>query len=112
MSSRISFKGKVKIINEDYVLKEKNRDIKYLYDYLSSRDFYGYPDLIDESVDSYKFKYIKNNNYSKQNLSDKYRKTYYDIAAIIKDHLAIGANESEIDNMLKFYWEEDNNDKG
>lgn len=65
MSSRISFKGKAKIVNEEYVLKEKNRDIKYLYDYLSSRDFYGYPDLIDESIDSYKFKYIKNNNNTK-----------------------------------------------
>ena len=106
---RITYSGDV-IIDCEAINKTNMADNNKIWFYESCFSW-----LPANSPSCYSFgfvKYIKNNNYSKQNLSDKYRKTYYDIAAIIKDHLAIGANEYEIDNMLKFYWEEDSNEIG
>lgn len=60
MSSKIIYRGKAKIYVDDYVLKKKNNDIKYLYDYLESRNFFNYPNLLDEDNDYYKFEYMKN----------------------------------------------------
>ena len=49
---RYTIKGKSTLIETttgDYIIKEKNKDIKELYNYLKSRGFTNYPKLIDGS---------------------------------------------------------------
>ena len=49
---KYTIKGKVTILETtsgDYVVKEKNNDIKELYHYLESRNFYHFPRLIDDT---------------------------------------------------------------
>ena len=109
LHGRITYGGEV-IIDCESVDKVDNIGTSSIWFYKG--DFSWLPKN-ERSCYSFGFtKCVNNNNYSKQYLEDKYRKVYYDIAAIIKDHLAIGANEFEIDDMLKFYWEEDSNDIG
>lgn len=61
---KITVKGSVKIFNSsngNYVIKEKkNKDIKELYKYLSSRSFISFPKLIEDSRDGINvFEYIE-----------------------------------------------------
>lgn len=57
--SKITISGKSKIIDTSegkFVLKKKNKDIKSLYDYLNSRSFNSFPELVDELDDEYVYK--------------------------------------------------------
>ena len=60
--SKITLKGKTTIVDTSsgkYVIKQKNKDIKNLYNYLSSRDFKNYPQIIDEYDNNYVYEYLK-----------------------------------------------------
>lgn len=60
--NKITLTGKSKIIDDGetkYVIKEKNKDLKSLYDYLNTRQFRNYPEIINEDEDNYYFDYIK-----------------------------------------------------
>ena len=49
---RYTIKGKSTLIETtsgDYIIKEKNKDIKDLYNYLKSRGFTNFPKLVDAS---------------------------------------------------------------
>lgn len=64
---KISIKGKTKIFNctsGNYVIKEKkNKDIKELYNYLSSRNFMYYPKLIEDNRDEVNvYEYVEDNS--------------------------------------------------
>lgn len=59
--SKITISGKSKIVSTasgKYVIKEKNKDIKNLYKYLSSRSFSNYPNVIDEYDNNYVYEYL------------------------------------------------------
>ena len=50
---KITISGKSKIVDTDegrFVIKKKSKDIKSLYDYLHSRSFTSYPELLDELI--------------------------------------------------------------
>ncbi len=62
--NKITIKGKATIVDTEsgkYVIKEKQKDIKSLYNYLSSRDFTNYPQIIDEYDNNYVYEYLKDN---------------------------------------------------
>ena len=72
---KITKKGKVSIIETTegkYVIKEKNKNIKELFEYLKSRNFYNFPKLVDYSrsnIDIYEYK--EDYDYpSKQKIND------------------------------------------
>ena len=49
---RYTIKGKATLIETtsgDYIIKEKNKDLKELFNYLKSRGFINYPNLVDAS---------------------------------------------------------------
>ncbi|MDD2208454.1 MAG: hypothetical protein PHG03_00705 [Bacilli bacterium] len=63
--AKITLAGKTKILSSDdkkYVIKEKNKDLKSLYDYLNTRQFHNYPEIIDEDDNNYIFDYIDSVN--------------------------------------------------
>lgn len=65
--NRISKKGKVKIINNEYVEKEE-KDLNKIYDYLLSRDFTSFIPLTSHERSISKYKYIEDlsaNDYQK-----------------------------------------------
>ena len=52
--TKITISGKSHILTTNegkYVVKEKNKDIKSLYNYLNNRNFNKYPQIIDEYYD-------------------------------------------------------------
>ena len=58
---KITLAGKSTIVDTDsgkYVIKEKNKDLKGLFDYLDSRSFNSYPKIIDEYDNNYVYEYI------------------------------------------------------
>lgn len=60
---KITFKGNAKILsseNEKYVIKPKKKDLKSLYDYLRTRQFHQFPDIVEEDEENYVFSYIDN----------------------------------------------------
>lgn len=64
---KVSIKGKTKIFNctsGNYVIKEKkNKDIKELYNYLSSRNFTYYPKLIEDNREEVNvYEYVEDNS--------------------------------------------------
>lgn len=59
MANKISYKGKVKIVDDEYLTKEKQKDINYLYQFLEGNDYYNFPALLDEDEKNYKYKFIK-----------------------------------------------------
>ncbi len=68
---RYTYKGNAIIINTtsgDFVLKEKNdKNIKDLYNYLNSRNFNSFPNLIDDSrIDINVYQYIESVNMPKE----------------------------------------------
>ncbi len=60
--TKITINGKTKVFHngkQKYVIKEKNKDLKSLYDYLNTRQFHNYPEIVSENEDSYVFDYIE-----------------------------------------------------
>ncbi len=65
--NRISKKGKVKIIDNEYIEKEEN-DLSKIYEYLLSRDFTSFIPLINHERSISRYKYIEDlsiSNYQK-----------------------------------------------
>lgn len=63
--TKITINGKTRILSSEkrkYVAKQKNKDLKSLYDYLNTRQFRNYPEIIDEDNDNYYFDYIESVN--------------------------------------------------
>lgn len=59
--SKITISGKSKIVDTEsgkYVIKQKNKDIISLYDYLKTRSFNNYPKIIDEYDDNYVYEHV------------------------------------------------------
>jgi hypothetical protein len=63
--NKITLMGRSKIVDTSsgkYVIKEKNKDIKSLYDYLDNRNFDNYPKIIDEFDNNYVYEYLSDSN--------------------------------------------------
>ena len=58
MVNRITLKNSVKIINEEYVIKKKKKNLSNTYNYLLSRSFDYFPDVIKEDNEYIYYKYI------------------------------------------------------
>ena len=58
MINKITIKNNVRIINNDYVIKKKKKDITKTYNYLMSRSFNNFPEVIREDEDKIYYKYI------------------------------------------------------
>lgn len=58
MIKKITLKNGVKIINNEYVIKKKVNNLSEVYNYLLSRSFDYFPEVIDDSNDSISYKYI------------------------------------------------------
>ena len=58
MINKITIKNSVKIINNDYVIKNKNNNISKTYNYLLSRSFNNFPEIIHEDEKNIYYKYI------------------------------------------------------
>lgn len=59
--TKITISGKSHILTTNdgkYVVKEKNKDIKSLYNYLNNRNFNKYPQIIDEFDNKYVYEYL------------------------------------------------------
>ena len=60
---KITIKGRCKIIetsnSDKCVIKEKEKDLRSLHDYLKTRQFHNFPEIISEDEDNYIFDYIK-----------------------------------------------------
>ena len=63
MRNKITIKKSVKIVNEDgnncYVIKNKRNSLDNTYNYLLSRSFDYFPDVIESGDKYYKYKYIE-----------------------------------------------------
>ena len=63
MRNKITIKKSVKIVNEDgnncYVIKDKRNSLDNTYNYLLSRSFDYFPDVIESGDKYYKYKYIE-----------------------------------------------------
>ena len=58
---KITIKNKVKIIEDNekiYVIKRKEKDLKEVFQYLKSRSFHFFPEIIDETENYYLYQYI------------------------------------------------------
>ena len=58
MINKITIKNGVRIINNDYVIKNKKANISKTYNYLLSRSFNYFPEIIREDEDKIYYKYI------------------------------------------------------
>lgn len=58
MRNRITLKKSVKIINDEYVIKKKKDNITNTYNYLRSRAFDYFPEVLKEDEDNIYIKYI------------------------------------------------------
>lgn len=58
MKNKITLKKSVKIINNDYVLKKKTTNLTNIYNYLLSRSFDYFPEIIKEDNNNIYYKYI------------------------------------------------------
>lgn len=59
MTNTITIKNKVKIIDNKYVIKKKTKDLKSIFNYLSSRSFNFFPKIIKEENNNIYFEYLK-----------------------------------------------------
>jgi len=62
MIKKITLKNGVKIVNNQYVIKKKNSQLKDVYNYLLSRSFDYFPDIIEEKDTEIYYKYIEDLN--------------------------------------------------
>lgn len=58
MINKITIKNGVKIINDEYVKKKKKREIDNIYNYLLSRSFDYFPEVLNEDDDYIYYRYI------------------------------------------------------
>ena len=58
MINRITIKNSVRIINDDYVIKNKKNDVEMIYNYLLSRSFNYFPEIIRVDDNNIYYKYI------------------------------------------------------
>ncbi len=86
--NKIRIIGNVKILesdNEKVVIKKKKKDLSTLFDYLSQRDFNGFPIIIEENKEEIRYKYYSVNYLNPSNDEDliktisdlHYKTTYY-----------------------------------
>lgn len=59
MINKITIKSGAKIIDNEYVIKKKKRDLSSTYNYLLSRSFDYFPEVIKEEDDAVYYRYIK-----------------------------------------------------
>ncbi len=59
MTNKITLKRNVKIINDEYVIKKKKHSLKSTYNYLLSRSFDYFPEIVKEDDNYLYFKYIR-----------------------------------------------------
>lgn len=78
-------KNKSKIIEDEnkYIIKKSNKDIKELFEYLNTRSFNNIPEIVDETEEGIKYKYVDGTNDGSDDLvmasllSDLHYKTAY-----------------------------------
>ena len=58
MISKITIKNGVKIINDEFVKKKKKREIDNIYNYLLSRSFDYFPEVLNEDDEYIYYRYI------------------------------------------------------
>lgn len=58
MINKITLKNSVKIIDNKYVVKKRKKDLDNVYNYLLSRSFDYFPEIIKEDKDTITYKYI------------------------------------------------------
>lgn len=58
MINKITIKNGVKIINDEYVKKKKKREIDNIYNYLLSRSFDYFPEILNEDDEYIYYRYI------------------------------------------------------
>jgi len=66
MINKITIKKSVRIINNSYVIKKKKKNLDDTYNYLLSRSFNYFPDIIKEDDDNIYYKYIHDTNEPKE----------------------------------------------
>ena len=59
MKNKITIKNSVKIIDNEYVIKKKKNFLSDTYNYLLSRSFSNFPEIIKEDNDNIYYKYIE-----------------------------------------------------
>ena len=59
MINKITIKNNVRIINNSYVVKKKNKDLTSTYNYLLSRAFDYFPEIIKEDEDNIYYRYVE-----------------------------------------------------
>ena len=65
--NKIQIKGNVKILTTEegkYVIKPKKKDLSTLFNYLNTREFNIYPEIIEETKDEIKYKYYEDDPFS------------------------------------------------
>lgn len=99
---KYTIQGKAHILEStsgNIVLKEKTSDIKSLYQYLQSRNFYAFPPLIDDSREGINvFKYIEDTNMPKEQKAMDFIK----VVAMLHQKTTYYKEVSE-DNFKKIY---------
>ena len=58
MKNKITIKNSVKIIDDSYCIKKKKKDLDKVYNYLLSRSFDYFPEILDEDNENIYYKYI------------------------------------------------------
>ena len=61
MKNKITIKNSVKIIDDSYCIKKKKKDLDKVYNYLLSRSFDYFPEILDEDNENIYYKYINDN---------------------------------------------------
>ncbi len=66
MINKITLKKKIKIINDDYVIKKQKESLNDTYNYLMSRSFNNFPKIIDNRDGYVYYEYIEDLNEPKE----------------------------------------------
>ena len=66
MISSITIKNKVRIIDNKYVVKKKNKELENTFNYLKSRSFNYFPEIINEENNNIYYEYIEDINEPKE----------------------------------------------
>lgn len=114
---KYTIKGKVHILNctsGDIVVKEKKQSTRNLYNYLYSRNFTNYPDLIDDSRDGVEiFSYVNDTDMPREQkandlikvIANLHQKTSYEKEVTVDDYQKIyDSLKGQID-YLKYYYD-------